>query len=125
MIERLRNFSKARNVHVVGRAASIVLTRNPADGSLGAIHLAPHDYPDGKASGVLTVEFVVAGIPCVGLNGAPISNTAKPSLSRFPPKIRLKQTVTGMRLSRTTGTKANAAGVRINGVSAGRSLREF
>lgn len=37
--------------------------------SLGAIHRAPADYPDGKAGNVLTVEFVVAGIPCIGLNG--------------------------------------------------------
>ena len=38
---------------------------------LGAIHRALADYPDGKAGDVLTVEFVVAGIPCVGLNGGP------------------------------------------------------
>jgi predicted 3-demethylubiquinone-9 3-methyltransferase (glyoxalase superfamily) len=39
--------------------------------SLGAIHKAPSEYPDGKAGDVLTVEFVVAGIPCIGLNGGP------------------------------------------------------
>lgn len=38
---------------------------------LGAIHTSPSDYPDGKAGDVLTVEFVVAGIPCIGLNGGP------------------------------------------------------
>jgi predicted 3-demethylubiquinone-9 3-methyltransferase (glyoxalase superfamily) len=38
---------------------------------LGAVHRAPSDYPDGKAGDVLTVEFVVAGIPCIGLNGGP------------------------------------------------------
>jgi predicted 3-demethylubiquinone-9 3-methyltransferase (glyoxalase superfamily) len=32
---------------------------------------APSDYPDGKEGDVLTVEFVVAGIPCLGLNGGP------------------------------------------------------
>lgn len=37
--------------------------------SLDAIHKSPSDYPDGKAGDVLTVEFVVAGIPCIGLNG--------------------------------------------------------
>jgi predicted 3-demethylubiquinone-9 3-methyltransferase (glyoxalase superfamily) len=36
-----------------------------------AIHKAPSDYPDGKAGDVLTVEFVVAGIPCIGVNGGP------------------------------------------------------
>lgn len=38
---------------------------------LGAVVRAPTDYPDGKAGDVLTVEFVVAGIPCIGLNGGP------------------------------------------------------
>ena len=32
---------------------------------------APGNYPDGKQGDVLTVEFTVAGIPCVGLNGGP------------------------------------------------------
>ena len=41
------------------------------DSALGAIHRAPGDYPSGKKGDVLTVEFTVAGIPCVGLNGGP------------------------------------------------------
>src|ERR1700751_5966017 len=36
-----------------------------------AVHKAPADYPSGKAGDVLTVEFTVLGIPCVGLNGGP------------------------------------------------------
>ena len=32
---------------------------------------APGDYPDGSAGDVLTVEFTVCGIPCIGLNGGP------------------------------------------------------
>jgi predicted 3-demethylubiquinone-9 3-methyltransferase (glyoxalase superfamily) len=36
-----------------------------------AIHHAPGNYPDGKQGDVLTVEFTVAGIPCIGLNGGP------------------------------------------------------
>jgi predicted 3-demethylubiquinone-9 3-methyltransferase (glyoxalase superfamily) len=39
------------------------------DSRLGAVHRAAADYPGGKAGDVLTVEFVVAGIPCIGLNG--------------------------------------------------------
>ena len=39
--------------------------------SVGAIHRAPGDYPDGKLGDVMTVEFTVAGIPCIGLNGGP------------------------------------------------------
>jgi 2-polyprenyl-6-hydroxyphenyl methylase/3-demethylubiquinone-9 3-methyltransferase len=41
------------------------------ESSVGAVHRAPGDYPSGKAGDVLTVEFVVMGIPCVGLNGGP------------------------------------------------------
>jgi predicted 3-demethylubiquinone-9 3-methyltransferase (glyoxalase superfamily) len=39
--------------------------------SVGAVFAAPADYPDGKAGDTLTVEFTVAGIPCIGLNGGP------------------------------------------------------
>ena len=36
-----------------------------------AVHRAPGDYPAGKQGQVLTVEFTVLGIPCLGLNGGP------------------------------------------------------
>ncbi|MGL5839998.1 MAG: VOC family protein [Sphingorhabdus sp.] len=36
-----------------------------------AVHRAPADYPSGKAGDVLTVEFTVVGIACIGLNGGP------------------------------------------------------
>ncbi len=39
------------------------------DSAIGAVHRAPGDYPSGKAGDVLTVEFTVVGIPCIGLNG--------------------------------------------------------
>ncbi len=41
------------------------------DSSVGAVLRAPGDFPDGKEGDVLTVEFTVAGIPCIGLNGGP------------------------------------------------------
>jgi 3-demethylubiquinone-9 3-methyltransferase len=41
------------------------------DSSVGAVCRAPGDYPDGKQGDVLTVEFTVIGIPCLGLNGGP------------------------------------------------------
>lgn len=41
------------------------------DSAVGAVHKAPGDYPGGKESSVLTVEFTVLGIPCLGLNGGP------------------------------------------------------
>ncbi|HSX64941.1 MAG TPA: VOC family protein [Pseudoxanthomonas sp.] len=41
------------------------------DSEVKAVHHAPGDYPDGKQGDVLTVEFTVLGIPCLGLNGGP------------------------------------------------------
>src|SRR6195952_2659119 len=34
-----------------------------------AVHNAPGDFPSGKEGDVLTVEFTVFGIPCLGING--------------------------------------------------------
>ena len=41
------------------------------DSKVTAVHEAPGDYPGGKKGDVLTVEFTVLGIPCLGLNGGP------------------------------------------------------
>lgn len=41
------------------------------DSEVRAVRRAPGDYPDGNAGDVLTVEFTVCGIPCIGLNGGP------------------------------------------------------
>src|SRR5512134_1256114 len=41
------------------------------DSSVGAVFRAPGDFPSGKQGDVLTVEFTVIGIPCLGLNGGP------------------------------------------------------
>lgn len=40
--------------------------------SVGKVTRAPSDYPDGREGNVLVVEFTVAGIPCIGLNGGPV-----------------------------------------------------
>ena len=41
------------------------------DSEVKAVHKAPSDYPGGKKGDVLTVDFTVLGIPCLGLNGGP------------------------------------------------------
>ena len=41
------------------------------DSAVTAVHPAPGDYPSGKQGQVLTVEFTVLGVPCLGLNGGP------------------------------------------------------
>lgn len=49
-------------------AATFYATTFP-DSAIGKVHHAPGDYPDGQQGDVLLVEFTVAGIPCIGLNG--------------------------------------------------------
>jgi 2-polyprenyl-6-hydroxyphenyl methylase/3-demethylubiquinone-9 3-methyltransferase len=39
------------------------------DSAVTAVHRAPGDYPDGQQGDVLTVEFTVLGLRCIGLNG--------------------------------------------------------
>ena len=41
------------------------------DSSVAAVHRAPGDNPSTREGDVLTVEFTVCGIPCLGLNGGP------------------------------------------------------
>src|SRR5688572_3401233 len=42
------------------------------DSSVDAVHKAPGDFPSGKEGDVLTVDFTVCGIRCMGLNGGPM-----------------------------------------------------
>jgi len=51
--------------------AAIFYAATFPDSSIGAIYRAPADFPSGKKGDVLTVEFTVMGIPCLGLNGGP------------------------------------------------------
>lgn len=56
--------------HDAEGAASFYATTFP-DSSVGSVFRAPGEYPSGKEGDVLTVDFTVMGIPCVGLNGGP------------------------------------------------------
>ena len=53
-------------------AAATFYARTFPDSAVRAVHRAPGDFPGGKAGDVLTVEFTVLGLPCLGLNGGPI-----------------------------------------------------
>ncbi len=46
--------------------------RTFADSEVTAVHRAPADYPSVREGEVMTVEFTVLGIPCLGLNGGPV-----------------------------------------------------
>ncbi|MDP2064188.1 MAG: VOC family protein [Phaeovulum sp.] len=52
-------------------AAALFYAATFPDSAVTAVRRAPSDYPSGKAGDVLTVEFTVLGIPCIGLNGGP------------------------------------------------------
>src|SRR5699024_1629067 len=41
------------------------------DSRVGRVSRAPADFPGGRAGDVLTVEFTVCGVECIGLNGGP------------------------------------------------------
>jgi 2-polyprenyl-6-hydroxyphenyl methylase/3-demethylubiquinone-9 3-methyltransferase len=67
-MERSHNeASKKHNLHLAHFYA-----RTFPDSSVDAVHHAPGDYPSGKQGDVLTVEFTVMGIRCLGLNGGPM-----------------------------------------------------
>jgi predicted 3-demethylubiquinone-9 3-methyltransferase (glyoxalase superfamily) len=53
-------------------AAANFYAKTFPDSSVGAVHRAPGDFPSGKAGDALVVDFTVAGIPCIGLNGGPM-----------------------------------------------------
>ena len=52
-------------------AAATFYAKTFPDSSVDAVHKAPGDFPSGKKGDVLTVEFSVMGISCLGLNGGP------------------------------------------------------
>jgi 2-polyprenyl-6-hydroxyphenyl methylase/3-demethylubiquinone-9 3-methyltransferase len=53
-----------------GEAAEFYAATFP-DTKVTGTHRAPGDYPDGQQGNVLTVDFTLMGIPCIGLNGGP------------------------------------------------------
>src|SRR3984957_5027154 len=73
---RLKGLAMARNTICLwydkdAEAAARFYAETFPDSVVGAVHRAPGDYPSGKAGDVLTVEFTVAGVSCIGLNGGP------------------------------------------------------
>ena len=42
------------------------------DSQVIAAHPAPGAYPSGKQGDIITVQFTVLGLPCLGLNGGPM-----------------------------------------------------
>ena len=93
------------------------------DSKVTAVHKAPGDYPSGKEGDVLTVEFTVLGIPCLGLNGGPAFRHNEAFSFQIRRRTRKRRTVTGTRLSAMAARKASVVGARIDGAYPGRSRR--
>ena len=53
-------------------AAARFYAKTFPDSAVGAVHRAPGDFPSGKKGDVLVVNFTVAGVSCIGLNGGPV-----------------------------------------------------
>ena len=53
-------------------AAAHFYAKTFPDSAVGAVQHAPSNYPGSKKGDVLTVEFTVLGVACLGLNGSPI-----------------------------------------------------
>jgi 2-polyprenyl-6-hydroxyphenyl methylase/3-demethylubiquinone-9 3-methyltransferase len=93
------------------------------DSSIGAVHTAPGDFPSGKKGDVLTVEFTVMGIPCLGLNGGPAFKHNEAFSFQVATDDQAEPIVTGTQSSATAAKRVRAAGARTNGDSPGRSRR--
>src|SRR4051812_40405514 len=95
------------------------------DSSVGAVYLAPGDFPSGKKGDVLTVEFTVMGIPASGSMVDPRSSTMKHSRFRWQPLTKPKPIVTGTQSSATAAKRVRAGGARTNGACPGRLRRSL
>ena len=72
----IRNMKQAKNTICLwydgdAEEAARFYAETFPDSSVDAVHKAPGDYPSGKEGDVITVQFTVMGIPCLGLNGGP------------------------------------------------------
>lgn len=63
--------ARGRGARGDSRGASEVYAETFPGSAARAVHRAPGDYPSGSAGDVITVEFTVCGVACVGLNGGP------------------------------------------------------
>ena len=93
------------------------------DSSVGAVHRAPGDFPSGKKGDVLTVEFTVMGVPCLGLNGGPAFKHNEAFSFQVATADQAETDRYWTRSSATAARRARAAGARTNGDCPGRSRR--
>jgi predicted 3-demethylubiquinone-9 3-methyltransferase (glyoxalase superfamily) len=91
------------------------------DSAVGAVLHAPSDYPGGKEGDVLTVEFTVLGIPCLGLNGGPVFKHNEAFSFQIATENQEETDRYWNAIVGNGGRRASAAGAKTNGESPGRS----
>jgi len=74
MFEKAEDTQMAKNTICIwydkdAEAAARFYAATFPDSAVTAVRRAPGDYPSGSEGDVLTVEFTVAGVACLGLNG--------------------------------------------------------
>jgi predicted 3-demethylubiquinone-9 3-methyltransferase (glyoxalase superfamily) len=70
-------------------AAARFYTQTFPGSQMGRVFRAPSDYPSGKKGDVLTVEFTVAGVHCVGLNVAAGGEQARRAFEAMMPMTKI------------------------------------
>lgn len=93
------------------------------DSAVTAVYHAPGDYPSGHEGDVLMVEFTVAGIPCLGLNGGPMFKHSEAFSFQISTEDQEETDRYWTPSSAMAGRRANAAGARTGGACRGRSPR--
>jgi predicted 3-demethylubiquinone-9 3-methyltransferase (glyoxalase superfamily) len=93
--------------------------------AVGAIHRAPSDYPSGKVGDVLVVEFTVAGIPCIGLNGGPAFKHNEAFSFQIATDNQQETANTGTLSSATAARKTRAVDAKTGGAFLGKSRRAY
>ena len=95
------------------------------DSAVGVLQWrAPGDYPSGKKGDVLVVEFKVAGVSCIGLNGGPaFKHTEATHLVIATEDQAETGTPGGTPSSAMAARRVRAAGARTSGACRGKSRR--
>jgi predicted 3-demethylubiquinone-9 3-methyltransferase (glyoxalase superfamily) len=106
-------------------AAARFYAKTFPDSSVGAVHRAPGDFPSGKQGDVLTVDFTVAGIPCMGLNGGPEFKQSEAFSFQIATDNQEETDRYWNAIVGNGGKDAPAAGARTSGASRGRSHRGY
>jgi predicted 3-demethylubiquinone-9 3-methyltransferase (glyoxalase superfamily) len=93
------------------------------DSKVSDVFRAPADFPGGKQGDVLTVEFTVVGIPCLGLNGGPAFKQSEAFSFQIATDDQEETDRYWNAIVKNGGRRATAAGARTAGASPGRSRR--